>query len=608
MEQPPATERHSGRWPVRASIAAMLVGVAMLTAFALSAQHSVVNEAKRADSATQLAAVYQDARFWVGQEESLERKYRLEPSPAVLASHRQAERNVSAYMNRVLALDRSPSTRRAVTGVLHENAEYVQATYWMFAAVVEKNASRVLFFDHWVTEPIFTTIQSRVYAGAAVAVASATRDSSALRRDESESFWASVIAIALGAAFVGLLGLIIRRYRRARSAMQAAELERLGRLVVTDPLTGLRNHRAFDQDLAREIQRTARTGLPLALVMLDVDDLKTVNDTAGHKVGDQLLKTLADTLALSHRATDRAYRIGGDEFALILTDAGEWAALQFVDRLNTTLASRDGQLVRVTAGIAEALDLCGKDDLVHDADLALISARRAGQDVAVYSPDMEPSEASASEPGAGRHTRTLASALALAVDAKDSYTRSHCQTVSTLCAAIANELGFDTQRLARIRLAGLLHDVGKIGTPDAILQKPAKLTPAEYEQMKTHSVLGEGIIRAAELPTEARWVRHHHERIDGGGYPDGLVGREIPLESRIIHVADAFEAMTSDRPYRLAPGERFAVEELRRHAGTQFDHEVVEALVRVVGDSSLSRVLHADEAASPGGLGAIVNA
>jgi HD-GYP domain-containing protein (c-di-GMP phosphodiesterase class II) len=252
--------------------------------------------------------------------------------------------------------------------------------------------------------------------------------------------------------------------------------------------------------------------------------------------------------------------------------------------------------VRVTAGVSQALGLCGKDDLVHDADLALMSARRMGQDVAIYSLDMEPRESTSSDPRAEHHTRTLASALALAVDAKDSYTRSHCRTVATLCVVIATELDFEPERLARIRLAGLLHDVGKIGIPDAILKKPAALTPAEYEQMKTHSVLGEGIILAAEMPIEARWVRHHHERIDGAGYPDGLVGGQIPLESRIIHVADAFEAMTSDRPYRDAPGEQFAADELRRFAGTQFDEDVVEALLRIVGDPSLRPVLGPSEA------------
>ena len=168
------------------------------------------------------------------------------------------------------------------------------------------------------------------------------------------------------------------------------------------------------------------------------------------------------------------------------------------------------------------------------------------------------------------------------MDAKDSYTRSHCQTVSQLAALIATELGFSGDRLARMRLAGLLHDVGKIGVPDVILNKPAALTEDEYRVMQAHSVLGYEIVQAAGLPQEARWVRHHHERVDGHGYPDGLAGDAIPLESRIILVADAYEAMTSDRPYRTAPGQAFAVQELRRGAGTQFDTHVVEALRRVL--------------------------
>ena len=143
---------------------------------------------------------------------------------------------------------------------------------------------------------------------------------------------------------------------------------------------------------------------------------------------------------------------------------------------------------------------------------------------------------------------------------------------------IAAELGLDGERVARIRLAGLLHDVGKIGVPDAILNKPSALTDAEFELMKRHSLLGGDIVEAAEMHEEARWVRHHHERFDGSGYPDALAGEDIPLESRIILVADAFEAMTSDRPYRKAPGMEFAVGELQRHAGAQFDPRVVTAL------------------------------
>ena len=184
------------------------------------------------------------------------------------------------------------------------------------------------------------------------------------------------------------------------------------------------------------------------------------------------------------------------------------------------------------------------------------------------------------------------------MDAKDSYTRSHCQTVSQLCALIATEIGLTADEIGRMRLAGLLHDVGKIGIPDAILTKPSTLTEAEYEQMKRHSILGEEIVAAAGLTTEARWIRHHHERYDGAGYPEGLAGENIPLQSRIILTADAFEAMTSDRPYRKAPGRDFALAELDRHAGTQFDPQIVQAFTRTIQSTSFP-VAHSTDDRAP---------
>jgi diguanylate cyclase (GGDEF)-like protein len=427
-------------------------------------------------------------------------------------------------------------------------------------------------------------IQTDVYGGANVASRDALRQSATLRIDESQAFDAGVIAVLLAIALVCIQGLVVRRYRRVGMKMRAAELKRLSLQATTDPLTALGNHRAFHQHLANEIQRTALAGVPLSLLLLDVDDLKEVNDNYGHQAGDEQLRALGEAITTIVRAGDHAYRVGGDEFAVILPSMGSWAAFQFAQRLQAKLQHLEGRRVLVTAGIAQALELRPKDDLIHDADRALITAKRSGQAVALYTPDMDPFEQSSTEAEVERHTRTLAGALALAVDAKDPYTQSHCQTVSSLCTAIAAELGFDAERLNHVRLAGLLHDAGKIGIPDAVLQKPAKLTTAEYEQMKTHATLGEGIVLAADMPMEAHWVRHHHERIDGGGYPDGLVDQEIPLESRIIHVADAFEAMISDRPYRKAPGEQFAIEELRRHAGTQFDQDAVDALLRVLGD------------------------
>jgi len=579
----PTTDRHKDRWIVRASLAGLVAVLCFLAAFSVVTRRSVAVKSASADRATRLSATYQDARHWVGEQKSVERQYRIEGSYAVLFAHRQAERRLIADLDHVLRLDSSPATRATVARLLRLQADYHSASQALFNAVVQDDQERVLWFDHSAVDPVFGVLEDVIYRQAAAASASSLAHSAALRGDEVRANRTIAIAVLLALLLVAFFGAVVVRYGRRIDAAVAAEVERLAEMAITDPLTGLRNHRAFHEDVARELQRVGRTGTPLALVLLDLDDLKAVNDSQGHQAGDERLQALADAIRSTGRGADIAYRVGGDEFAVILPDARSWGALEFAQRLRAaTQAGTHGPgPFTATAGISEALTLRAKDELVREADLALIGAKRIHQDVVIYGPDLAPNADRGAEEDE-HHTRTLASALARAVDAKDSYTRSHCQTVSQLCGLIGAELGFDTGRLTRMRLAGLLHDVGKIGVPDAILNKPSNLTDDEYEQMKRHSLLGYDIVQAADMELEARWVRHHHERFGGGGYPDGLAGEQIPLESRVILVADAFEAMTSDRPYRQAPGQSFAIVELGRNAGTQFDPAVVEALTRVL--------------------------
>jgi diguanylate cyclase (GGDEF)-like protein len=589
--------RHRDRWFVRASLAGLVVVLCFLAGFSVITERGVAAGSERADRATRLSATYQAARHWVDEEKSVERQYRIEGSAAVRFAHRQAERRLDANLGHVLTLDRSPATRAIVARLLRLQADYHSASQGLFDAVDAGQGDRVLHFDHEAIDPVFGVLEDLVSRQAAAATAAALAQSAALRRDQVRASHTVSIAVAVGLALLAFFGAIVMRYGRRLDAARAAEVERLAEMAITDPLTGLRNHRAFQEDLARELQRVSRTGIPVALALVDVDHLKAVNDSHGHQAGDERLQALADAIRATGRAADAAYRVGGDEFAVILPDARAWGALEFVQRLRaaTRAGARGGAPFTITAGISEALGLRSKDEVIREADLALIGAKRMHYEAAIFGPDMAPDEAGPAAEDE-HHTRTLSSALARAVDAKDSYTRSHCQTVSQLCGLIGAELGFEGDRLARVRLAGLLHDVGKIGVPDAILNKPAKLTDDEYEHMKRHSLLGYDIVQAADMEVEAQWVRHHHERFDGAGYPDRLAGEEIPLESRIILVADAFEAMTSDRPYRKAPGQRFALDELRHNAGTQFDPAVVVALTRVLDRADGAR--HGDAPAA----------
>jgi diguanylate cyclase (GGDEF)-like protein len=546
--------------------AALACGVAVVFAMAITlllGLNAATKQSRDALATGRVAAHYRDARVALAQEEAQERDYLLEHEPEIRAELEGSARRVNAALRAVPGGAGEP--------LIREHAAYVHAVRRMLAATDPARAHEI---DEELADPAFDRIEGELAQRAATQSRRAVVLGDRAHAAQVNIVRTGGIVAAFAFGIFGALGLVVRRGRRSLDAARAAELARLAELATTDPLTGLRNHRAFHEDLARELQRTGRQDVPLSLVVLDVDDLKSLNDDHGHQAGDERLQALADVIRAIARGSDVAYRIGGDEFAVILPACRAWGALEFVQRLQLQLPG-----FGATAGVSEALTLRGRDELLREADLALLAAKRLHQAHAIFTPEMHSvAPADADE----HHTRMLSTALARAVDAKDSYTRSHCQTVSQLTAVIGAELGLSEERIARLRLAGLLHDVGKIGVPDAILNKPAKLTDEEYEQMQRHSLLGFEIVDAAGLPEEARWVRHHHERVDGRGYPDRLSGEEIPLESRIILAADAFEAMTSDRPYRQAPGQEFAVAELRRGAGTQFDPDVVDALCRAL--------------------------
>ena len=552
----------------------LLAVLCFLAGFSILSQRDIAAHSRVADRASRISATYSDARFWVGQEESLERKYRLEPTVSVRAAHARAEQAVERDLARVRALD--PSSTRFVDGVERMHTAYRRSVRRLFAAVDAHEPALVTRLDHTLTDPAFAGFERSVYRSSARSSASALRASAALRDEEGAATRTIALAFAIGLALIIAFGGILIGLRRRLGRAHDREVVALSAIARSDALTGLGNHRAFHEDMAQSLHRIGSATASVALILVDLDGLKVVNDTLGHQIGDEHIVIVADALRATAREAEGVYRIGGDEFAITLEGARAMDALDVAEQLNIALSS--GELpvrVSVSVGIADTTEYRHKDALIRDADIALLASKRSGRSVVAYTPDL----ADEAQEGQSRaHTGTLANALALAVDAKDSYTRSHCQTVSQLCALIAEELGLSPERIARMRLAGLLHDVGKIGVPDAILNKPTLLDEAEFEIMQGHATLGGDIAAAADLAEESDWIRHHHERYDGTGYPDRLSCHAIPLESRIILACDAYEAMTSNRPYRKAPGHRFAIAELERHAGTQFDPDVVSAL------------------------------
>ncbi len=368
-------------------------------------------------------------------------------------------------------------------------------------------------------------------------------------------------------------------------------LSRLADAARTDPLTDLHNRRGFEESIEVEIERARRGDHSLTLLVADLDHFKRVNDRLGHAAGDAALTEVGRILREGKRQIDYAARTGGEEFALILPETTEEEAYVVAERLRSAVQkSFANGLVALTFSFGVARyphHGATPDALLRVADRALYAAKELGRNrTVIYSAEIESIGMRAGASGGGEmHLATLLS-LAEALDLRDVGTADHCQTVGRHAELTARELGLPAVLVERVRLAGVLHDIGKIGVSDAILGKPGPLDDGEWAEMRRHPEIGARILAAGEFDDIREWIVAHHERPDGRGYPHGLRDEEIPLEAKILAVADAYEAMTSDRVYRAALGRDAARAELRDNAGAQFDARVVEAFLAVVDRAS----------------------
>ncbi len=356
--------------------------------------------------------------------------------------------------------------------------------------------------------------------------------------------------------------------------------EELSRLTQRDPLIpSLLGLSAFRTQLELDVARAHRYERPLTVALLDIDRFRHLNLEHGYAAGDAVLVAVGGIIAERTRVHDLACRMAGDEFGFLLPETAAAASLEPINRILVELEDLEAGGIRgisASVGIAD-MEVGQKPEAVLAAAQAALEQARAsgGRQAVVFGGSSENGDA-ALELGHGDVIAALASAL----QERDRYTGDHSESVVDLTARVGEALALNGEEISRIRTAAQLHDIGKVGVPDEILHKNGPLDDREWEIMRQHPAIGERILRAIPgLGDVARIVRHEHERWDGKGYPDQLAGAEIPVGSRIILACDAYHAMVSDRPYRKAMEHADAMTELTGHAGTQFDPEVVQALV-----------------------------
>lgn len=363
--------------------------------------------------------------------------------------------------------------------------------------------------------------------------------------------------------------------------------------ATVDGLTRMASHRAFQDRLEHECDRAYRFGDSFVLLLLDLDQFHLVNERHRHKTGDHVLTGLAGRLRGMIREIDLCARFAGDQFAIILPHTYQKGGVDAAERLRQSVAAwsfhtPESTELRLTASAGLAFypdDGTTPAELVQAALDALAFAKSLGGNQIQLYPELSSAGENSGNvvklTGAGYGN--IVRSLAAAVDVRDRYTHSHSTLVSELAAATARRMGLRGHEVARIKTGALLHDVGKIGVPDAVLTKQGGLTASEWDSIRQHPVLGKTIIEhAPELADVIPLVLHHQERFDGGGYPSQLSGDAIPIGARIIAVADAYHAIRSDRPYRSRRTHAEAVQELRRCAATQFDPHVVASLIFVL--------------------------
>jgi diguanylate cyclase (GGDEF)-like protein len=387
-----------------------------------------------------------------------------------------------------------------------------------------------------------------------------------------------VVAVFGAAAVLALILFLVFRAAQARLTRQQRQLVEAAR---RDTLTGALNHGAVVGELTSASETARAGGEPIGIALVDIDNFELLNDTHGHAAGDEVLRHVAALVVSPEVGATCVGRYGPDEFLLLWPTADADVVQRSLATLRDRLAEvslrfgdSESLPITVSAGIAVFLEHADSvTELLADVTVALGEAKGSGGNAVRVAQRAE------ERPVTGSFD--VLQGLVIAVDTKDRYTKRHSEDVARYAVFLARRLGLDEETVATIRLSGLLHDVGKIGIPDALLRKPGKLSVQEFDISTQHVVLGHAIVRdLPNLELVRAGIRHHHERWDGRGYVDGLEGEAIPMVARIMAVADAFSAMTTTRPYRKALPIEEALKRLGDAAGSQLQEDLVASFIK----------------------------